>query len=204
MNKLLAVAAVVALVFVGGYLAYTTWLSPHPAADFQSTGQLPANHPTLSAQAAPTGTIVMPTIVTAATNKDGIPETVSSLPLKGSQVGKDALDMLSKLHGEGFDLVNGYRGDYTDGKNKATLYVGQAKDAATASKLATEMSEKIGTANAMFTNLQELSISSRTIYEVTGQGQLHFFYAVNDKIVWLAVDSANAAEGLHSIWGAIK
>ncbi len=199
MKKLLAVAAVVAIVFVGGYLAYTTWLAPRPVAADQSASQQPS-----TGQAAPTQPVVMPTIVTAATNKDGIPEAVSSLPLKNTEMGKQALDEFAKMHGDGFDLVNGYRADYSDGTNNATLYVGQAKDAATATKLASDMADKINAGNPMFTNLQELNISNRNIYEVSGQGQLHFFYAVNDKLVWLAVDSANAADGLHSIWGAIK
>ncbi len=198
MKKLLAVAAVVAVVFVGGYLAYTTWLAPRPA-DALSTSAAPS-----SAQAAPTQPLVMPTIVTAPTNKDGIPEKVSTLPLKGTQMGKEALDQFAKMHGEGFDLVNGYRADYSDGTSNATLYVGQAKDAATATKLAADMADKINAGNPMFTDLQELNISNRSIYQVSGQGQLHFFYAINDKLVWLAVDSDNAAEGLHSIWGAIK
>ncbi len=198
MKKLLAVAAIVAIVFVGGYLAYVNYLAPRPA-DVLSTSAAPSN-----AQAAPTQPLVMPTIVTSPINKDGIPEKVSSLPLKGTQMGKEALDQFAKMHGEGFDLVNGYRADYSDGTNNATLYVGQAKDAATATKLATEMAAKISAGNPMFTDLQELNISNRSIYQVTGQGQLHFFYAINDKLVWLALDSANAADGLHSIWGAVK
>ncbi len=210
MKKLLAVAAIIAIVFVGGYFAYVNFLAPRPVADVQSTGevpstdQLPANHPPIDQQAAPTGAAPMPTIVTAAVNKDGIPLTLSTLALQDSQMGKDALDMLAQMHGEGFDLVNGYRASYANSTNKATLYVGQAKDAATATKLASDMAAKIGTGNPMFTDLVPLNISGRTIYQVTGQGQLHFFYAINDKLVWLAIDQANAADGLHSIWGAIK
>jgi hypothetical protein len=66
------------------------------------------------------------------------------------------------------------------------------------------MADKIGSGNGMFSNLQTLDISGRTIYEVQGLGQLHFFYAANDKIVWLASDPNHAPDALHSIWGAIK
>ncbi len=34
--------------------------------------------------------------------------------------------------------------------------------------------------------------------------QLHFFYAINDKIVWGAIDPNNAADPLHSMWGAVE
>ncbi len=196
MKKLVLVAGIVAVLFVGGYLAYATWLSPTPAATQAANLQ--------SAAPQATEPIEMPTIVTSAVNKDGIPQTVSSLTLTNSQIGKNALDDLAKMHGEGFDLVNGYRADYGGDPPQATLWVGQAKDAAAATALAKSMADKIGQGNAMFTDLQELNISNRTIYEVKGQNQLHFFYAINDKLVWLAIGSDNAADGLHSIWGAIK
>ncbi len=200
MKKLLIVAVLAAALFVGGYLGATTWLNPRPATQAASA---PSAQSTAVAPA-PNATIVMPTIVTAEVNKDGIPTKISSLPLTQSQLGKDALSELATMHGAGFDLVNGYRADYSDGTNKATLWVGRAKDAASAQKLADDMANKIGTNNPMFTGLKSLDITNRTIYEVTGQGQLHFFYAVNDKLVWLATDPDYAADGLHSIWGAIK
>ncbi len=194
MKRLVLVALVVTVLVVGGYFAWTTFGHPPstPAA---------ANAPSQDSS----GTSMMAaTVVPATLNKDGIPTQLGSLKLTGSQVGKDALNEFAQLHGQGFDLVNGYRADYASGDSKSTLWVGQAKDANAAQSMAKTMADKIGAGNPMFTDLQELNISDRTIYEVKGQGQLHFFYAVNDKIVWVASDSANAADALHSIWGAIK
>ncbi len=193
MKKLIAAALLVAVLLVAGYFAYTNLLSPRPVEQASAAAQTDSGTPA-----------AMPTIVTAALNKDGIPTQLSSLPLTGSEKGKQALDEFAKMHGEGFDLVDGYRADYSNDQGKATLYVGQAKSPDAATALASQMATKIGQNNAMFTDLQELNISGRTIYEVKGQGQLHFFYAVNDKLVWLATDSDFAADGLHSIWGAVK
>ncbi len=67
-----------------------------------------------------------------------------------------------------------------------------------------EMADKIGAGNPMFTNLQELSIANRTLYQVEGQGQAHFFYAVNDKIVWLAADPVYAPDALRSLWSLVE
>ncbi len=194
MKKLIAGVLLVTVLFVGGYIAYTTWVAPRPTT--AASGQ--------SAQTGSSADIAMPTIVPAVLNKDGIPENLGSLKLTGSELGKDALNEFAQLHGQGFDLVNGYRGDYSDGTATATLWVGQAKDAATAQKLTQEMADKISAGNAMFTNLRSLDISDRTIYEVDGQGQLHFFYASNDKIVWLAADSNTAPDALHSIWSVVQ
>lgn len=67
-----------------------------------------------------------------------------------------------------------------------------------------EMADKSRAGNPMFSNLQSLNISGRTIYEVEGLGQVHFFYAATDKVIWLASDRGHAPNALHSIWGAVQ
>ncbi|MGE5138536.1 MAG: hypothetical protein ACM3JD_03655 [Rudaea sp.] len=193
MIRFVIAAAIVALVLVGGYFLYSN-LNAQPLAQ-----QAPIETPSTVATSGPVATLAK-----SALNKEGIPESIGSSPLKTSSTGKDALDEFSKLHGEGFDLVNGYRAEYDGAGGAATLYVGQAKDNAAADAMVKQMASKISEGNAMFTDLKELVISDRTIYQVSGQNQLHFFYAINDKIVWLATDRELAADGLHSIWGIVK
>ncbi|MDE3089061.1 MAG: hypothetical protein KGJ80_06725, partial [Chloroflexota bacterium] len=77
-------------------------------------------------------------------------------------------------------------------------------DAASAQKMLDEMAQKIGPDNAMFKDMQALNISGSTLYSAVGQGQQHFFYAVNDKIVWLAANADQAPDALHSLWSAVK
>ncbi len=194
MKKLILVALIMAVLFVGGYFAWTSLVTPPPAPAAASAASQDSN----------ASDATLATIVPATLNKDGIPTKLGALDLTGSQLGKDALNEFAQLHGQGFDLVNGYRADYAGVSSKSTLWVGQAKDANAAQGMVQQMADKIGGGNPMFTDLQDLSIGNRTIYEVKGQGQLHFFYAVNDKIVWVAADAANAADALHSIWSAIK
>ena len=195
-NKRLVLAAFLGTVlFVGGYLAWTTWISPRPAAVAQEA----------SAVGQPDSAITPnPTIVPASLNKDGVPNQLGTLRLVKSTVGKDALKEFESLHGKAFDLLGGFKAEYESSDARATLWVGQAKDAASAQALVKEMSDKIGTGDPMFTDLNELSIQDRTIYQVSGQGQAHFFYSGNDKVIWLAADPAYAPDALHSIWSAIK
>lgn len=195
-KKFVLTVLVASGLFVGAYLAWTVWVSPRPepvTTEVVSTSQDAPQLPTPN-----------PTIVTAAVNKDGIPETLGALTLTKSEQGKDALSEFEKLHGKGFDLLGGFRADYASKDQMATLWVGQAKDAPSAQAMATAMADKIGAGNPMFTDLQELSIADRALYTVNGQGQQHFFYAQNDKIVWLAIDPALAPDALHSLWGAVK
>ena len=144
------------------------------------------------------------TIVPVALTKDGVPAQLGALSLTQTELGANALAEFAQLHGKGFDLVGGYRADYAGEGKQATLWVGQAKDSASAQAMLDAMAQKIGPSNAMFQNLQSLDISGRTLYTADGQGQKHFFYAVNDKIVWLAADATQAADVLHSLWSAVK
>jgi hypothetical protein len=197
MNKRLVITALlVTALFMAGYLAWSIWINPRPVAVAGDSQSAP--------QAAAPAVTPNPTIVAATLNKDGIPEKLGTLKLGKSELGKDALKEFESLHGKAFELVGGYKADYSGSGAQATLWVGQAKDSAGAELLTKEMVDKIGQGNPIFTDLNEMSISNRTIYQVSGQGQSHFFYAVNDKIVWLAATPDYAPDALHSIWSAIK
>lgn len=183
----------ISVFIMGGYLVWTTWIAPRPTAAGDAPQQSAASQVTPSANV---------TIVPATLNDQGMPAKLSTLPLTQSMVGKDALAEFSQLHGEEFDLLGGYMAHY--GKDQALLWVAQAKDNAGASTLLDEMAQKIGPDNKMFTNLQALNISGRTLYSANGQGQQHFFYAVNDKVVWVAASPEQAPDVLHSLWSAVK
>ena len=183
------------VIFMGAYLVWTTWINPRPAV----VASDPLTSLGAAAKITPSANI---TIVPATLNQDGIPTKLGSLGLGQTMTGPDALAEFAQLHGKGFDLTGGYMAHY--GKDQALLWVGQAKDPASAQALLEEMAQKIGPDNAMFKNLQALDISGSTLYSAVGQGQQHYFYAVNAKIVWLAADAAQAPDALHSLWSAVK
>ena len=183
--------------FLGAYLVWTTWINPRPAvvvSDPSTTISTGA-----AARITPSANI---TIVPTMLNKDGIPAKLGSLELTQTMTGTEALAEFAQLHGKGLDLTGGYMAHY--GKDQALLWVGQAKDPASAHTLLDEMVQKIGPDNAMFKDLQALDISGKTLYSAIGQGQQHFFYAVSDKIVWLAANADQAPDALHSLWSVVK
>lgn len=190
--KYIAAVIIISMFVLGGYLV---WLGGSTSGPVVASTSLPpgAAQPTINPNI---------TIVPVALNSEGVPTRLSTLALTRTVTGTAALAEFSQLHGKGFDLAGGYMATY--GKDEATLWVGQAKNADGANKLLDEMAQRIGPDNAMFKGLQSLSISGRTLYSATGQGQQHFFYAVNDKIVWLAAAPEVAPDILHSLWGMVK
>ncbi len=179
------------VLFLGVYLIWTTWINPRPIAVVTDA---PA-----AAKITPSANI---TIVPASLTKEGIPSKLGSLTLTKTMTGPDALAEFAQLHGKGFDLTGGYMAHY--GKDEALLWIGQAKNDQAATDMLTQMADKIGPDNAMFKDLSPLDIGGRTLYSAVGQGQQHFFYAVNDKIVWLAANGDQAADALHSLWSVVK
>ncbi len=194
-NYLLTVL-LITIFFMGLYLVWTTWVNPRPTVAEDAPAQSVASS---AANITPSANI---TIVPATLNAQGVPAKLSTLSLTQTMTGTEALAEFAQLHGKGFDLVGGYMAHY--GKDQALLWVGQAKDNAAAETLRDEMADKIGPDNTMFKDLQALNISGRALYSAAGQGQQHFFYAVNDKIVWLAASPDQAPDVLHSLWSAVK
>ncbi len=185
LRKYMLIVSAIALVIAGGIVAWYLWF-PQPS---------PASGGTPAASI---------TIVPAALTKEGVPEKLGALTLTKTVMGADALTELTQMHAGNFELTSGYRADYSLDGSQATLWVGQAKDAAAAQAMVDAMAEKIGAGNATFGDLQMLNISGRKLYTATGQDQQHFFYSVNDKIVWLAADPEQGADALHSMWSAVK
>jgi hypothetical protein len=168
------------------YILWTYTLNPQPAAEPRATP------------------VARATPVPAALNAAGIPAQLGALKLTGSVTGTGALAEFAQLHGKGFDLLGGYRADYRAGDSRGTLWVAQTKDAAAAQAMLDDMARKIGPNNAMFTDLQQMNIGGRVLYSAEGQGQQHFFYARNDKLVWFAADPAQAADAFHALWAAVQ
>ena len=147
--------------------------------------------------AAPT---LAPGVTAPRVTPDAIPETLGALKLVRSMQGTEALREFSGLHNNEFPLTGGYRADYSDGAHTATLWVAQTSDSAAAAALTNDMAKKISAGNAMFQNLQALSINGRQLFVADGQGQQHYFFANGNRVVWLATDPPLAARALHELW----
>ncbi len=201
MRKLIFALAVAALLIAGIFFAWNVW-NPGQGVARQPVGVSQATLPAPGTGGETPALSI--TIVPAPLTKEGIPAKLGSLTLTKTTEGAGALSELTQMHGASLDLVGGYRADYAGEGSRATLWVGQAKDSAAAQAMADTMAQKIGSGNPVFSDLQTLNIGERKLYTATGQDQQHFFYAVNDKIVWLAADPDQAPDMLHSLWSAVK
>lgn len=117
----------------------------------------------------------------------GLPKSLVGLPLTTATYGTDAVNEITRMHGKEFPLNSGSMGTY--GKNsEATLWVAGFPTETLAAEMVSAMGEKIAAENTPFTPTGEQEMRGRTIYELDGMSQKHFYYQSGVFVIWLAAD----------------
>ncbi len=117
-----------------------------------------------------------------------LPEQIAGLPLVRSLSGKAAIEEIHRMHGKDFALVSGAVGIY-GAQSQVTLWVsGTAKDAH-ARQMVADMRARIAEGNSPFTEIGERRQGERSIYELAGLGQRHFYFQSRHLVIWLGCDA---------------
>ncbi len=136
-------------------------------------------------------------LVSAQANTLALPQTLADLPLTNATYGPEAVTEINRLHGKEFPLTAGALGDY--GADIATLWVSKFTSRAVAQQIVSAMRDKIAEGRSPFEPLGTRQVEARTIYELDGLGQKHFYFQSNDLVIWLAVDPAIASRALSQM-----
>ncbi|MEK7277886.1 MAG: hypothetical protein AAB342_03630 [Chloroflexota bacterium] len=128
-----------------------------------------------------------------------VPEAIAGMPLSQKTVGVEAVAEVTRLHGKEFPLTSGAMAMY--GQGAATLWVSGTAANPLAAGMVRAMTDKIadasaGSARSPFTPLGERQMSGRTVYELSGMGQRHFYFQSSNLVIWLAVDETIAENAL--------
>jgi len=129
-----------------------------------------------------------------------LPESVADLDLTESLLAERAITEFTRLHGVDFPITSGAVGMYgTD--HSATLWVAGAPLRPVAGRMLVAMREKIASTSGRspFSPVGERQDGTRTVFELDGMGQKHFYFQSGKLIVWLAVDPERAEEALTQV-----
>ncbi len=127
-----------------------------------------------------------------------LPDSLSGLSLKSYSFGNTAVEEINKLHGLTFPLSSGAVGVY-GAENQAILWISGSRSRFSAKKLLLEMADRIAEGNSPFIPINEFMDTNRTIYELDGHGQIHYYFQSKKLLVWLAVDYALAETTLAEV-----
>jgi hypothetical protein len=136
-----------------------------------------------------TGTIADPAAAT-------LPETLAGLEQVEASFGPKAVDVVTQLHGKAFPLSSGAYGMYGDHNGMAMLWVAGSPAKAMASKMVGEMEQAIAKGDSPFTPTGTRRVGDRTLYELIGMGQRHYYFQSASLVVWLAADDSIAESAL--------
>ncbi len=128
-----------------------------------------------------------------------LPETIAGLEQSDASFGPEAVDVVTQLHGKSFPLSSGAYGMYGNHDNMAMLWVAGVPAKAMASKMVDEMEQAILKGDSPFTPTGTRKVNGRTIYELAGMGQKHFYFRSASLVVWLAADDSIADPALTEI-----
>ena len=129
-----------------------------------------------------------------------LPERITDLSLTQSMMAERAIAEFARLHGNGFPIISGAVGMY-GADHSATLWVAGALLQPVAGRMLVAMRDKIASTSGRspFSPVGERQDGTRTVYELDGMGQKHFYFQSGKMIVWLAVDPERAEEALTQV-----
>ncbi len=125
-----------------------------------------------------------------------LPETIAGLSQAEASYGPEAVEVVAQLHGKNFPLSSGAYGMYGDHNGMAMLWVTGTPARPMASRMVTEMEQAIAENESPFTPIGTREVDGRTIYELTGMGQRHFYFRSASLVIWLAADDPIAETAL--------
>ncbi len=112
--------------------------------------------------------------------------------------GDQAIMEISRLHRNPFPLTSAAIGYYGE-QEPIILWVSDTKNQNTAAMLVTDMHDAIATGNTPFSPVGEAAIDGRSVNELSGMGQRHFYFQSDSRVIWLAADPGMADEALLQV-----
>jgi hypothetical protein len=123
-----------------------------------------------------------------------LPEQLGGLPLVSHSAGKAAALEIARLHRQEFFLSSAAVGVY--GANQTILWIAGTPAGFLTGRMVTDMEDKIASVPTPFSPTGQIQHGQRTVYELTGMGQKHYYFQSKNLLVWLAADEELAEQAL--------
>lgn len=139
--------------------------------------------------------------VSAVENPDKavLPESIAGLSLSQATYGPEAVAEVTRLHNKSFPLSSGAAAMYGRSGEMVMLWVTGTPAQPLAAKMISDMKTAIEESDSPFTPVGVRNIGDRTVHELTGMGQQHFYFQSAALVVWLAADEPIAETALAEV-----
>ena len=124
-----------------------------------------------------------------------LPQQIAGLEQTRYITGAQAAEQFDQLHGKQFPITSGAVGIYGD--DQITLWAAGAPLNIMAAQLINAMHSKISEGRSPFSETGSLQYYGRTVLELDGMGQRHYYFQSKNLVVWLAAEPALADKALQ-------
>ncbi len=138
--------------------------------------------------AALVGAVVLGLWQAANPPKSEAPQAIGTYGLTQLVTGQAAVAQMSKLHGKGVGVLDGYIAHYEGPKGGAIAYVATTASEKDAADLLGQMEGRIAAGNQYFAGLKPVSVEGFRVLSVRSGQESHYFWATGEKVIWVAFD----------------
>ncbi len=128
-----------------------------------------------------------------------VPSEILDLKLTELIAGDPAGEIINHLHQESVTKGDNYVGRYANDEYTATYYLSVYENEAEALSELQAMVASMEMGGHIFDHIRPITVNERAVWMALGMGQAHYFYAVENRLVWLAVDVPIAEDAIKSI-----
>ncbi len=131
-----------------------------------------------------------------------VPNSLAGLPLSRRTTGEAALAEIEQMHGKEFVIIGGVVAHY--GGDAATLWVSSTWLPFMAALQVSLMEERIAEGRSPFTPLGVDQVQGVTVYALSGMGQMHYYFQLDRRVIWLAVAAERADQSLKELINTLR
>lgn len=131
--------------------------------------------------------------------RSALPHELGPLKLVQSVSGKDAAAMVDRMHGREVAQRENFIGLYRGERGSATVYLTVYPTDRLAGEIYAAMERRIEEGDTAFDHFSRFRVEGQDGAACVGQGQIHFFFAHERNLYWLAADLPVARETLQRL-----
>ncbi len=130
----------------------------------------------------------------ASTLQQGVaPGNLGAYELGDLVTGPAAVAQMSRLHGKGVGVMDGYVAHYSGPSGGAVLYVGEAASEKDSVELLRQMEERIAAGSRYFAGLRRLTVEGVEVFTVRSGPETHYFWQTGKRVIWIGFDRDDPA-----------
>jgi len=141
-------------------------------------------------------------VIVACSQREESPAPDAILHLNRTELlsGESAAEIINHLHQKNVTPAENYVGRYEGDGHTATYYLSLYSDVDEANSELRAMVETMERGGHIFDHIRKISVNDRDVWMALGMGQAHYFFAQDNRLIWLSVDVPIAQDAIQSLF----